>query len=81
MYCLTFPAQFPQNLFVDSLKCLYFIFLEMLSEATKILKAEYLVKAIKEHKMDQAIIFCRTKLDCDNIEEYLINLGGGIGDS
>lgn len=50
---------------------------EMLSEATKILKAEYLVKAIKEHKMDQAIIFCRTKLDCDNIEEYLINLGGG----
>ena len=27
--------------------------------------------------MDQAIIFCRTKLDCDNIENYLQSLGGG----
>jgi len=43
----------------------------------KILKVEYLVTAIKEHKMDQAIIFCRTKLDCDNVEHYLVSLGGG----
>jgi len=43
----------------------------------KILKVEYLVTAIKEHKMDQAIIFCRTKLDCDNVEQYLVSLGGG----
>lgn len=43
----------------------------------KILKVEYLVAAINEHKMDQAIIFCRTKLDCDNAEQYLISLGGG----
>ncbi|CAB4043204.1 ATP-dependent RNA helicase DDX1-like, partial [Paramuricea clavata] len=50
---------------------------EMFSEATKILKAEYLVKAIRQHRMDQAIIFCRTKLDCDNIENYLLTLGGG----
>ena len=49
----------------------------MLSEATKLLKAEYLVKAIKQHNMDQAIIFCRTKLDCDNIENHLVTLGGG----
>ncbi len=50
---------------------------ESLSEGVKLLKAEYLVKAINEHKMDQAIIFCRTKLDCDNIEAYLVSLGGG----
>ena len=42
------------------------------------LKADYLVKAIRQHKMDQAIIFCRTKLDCDNIENYLLTLGGGL---
>lgn len=50
---------------------------ECVSEASKLLKAEYLVKAINVHKMDQAIIFCRTKLDCDNIENYLQSLGGG----
>ena len=50
---------------------------ESLSEAVKMLKVEYLVTAINEHKMDQAIIFCRTKLDCDNVEEYLVSLGGG----
>jgi ATP-dependent RNA helicase DDX1 len=27
--------------------------------------------------MDQAIIFCRTKVDCDNVEQYLLELGGG----
>lgn len=41
------------------------------------LKAQCLVKAINALKMDQAIIFCRTKLDCDNIEAYLVALGGG----
>lgn len=51
--------------------------IESLSEAVKLLKADYLVKAINAHKMDQAIIFCRTKLDCDNIEEYLQSMGGG----
>lgn len=51
--------------------------LESLSEAVKILKVEYLVTAINAHRMDQAIIFCRTKLDCDNVEQYLISLGGG----
>ena len=50
---------------------------ECLSEGVKLLKAEYLVKAIRKHKMDQAIIFCRTKLDCDNIERYLMKIGGG----
>lgn len=49
----------------------------MWSEAIKILKGEYAVRAIKEHKMDQAIIFCRTKIDCDNLEQYFMQQGGG----
>jgi ATP-dependent RNA helicase DDX1 len=44
---------------------------ETLSEAVKLLKGEYTVRAIQVHKMDKAIIFCRTKLDCDNLERYL----------
>lgn len=51
--------------------------LEMWSEAIKVLKGEYAVRAIKEHKMDQAIIFCRTKIDCDNMEQYFMQQGGG----
>ncbi|XP_034000001.1 ATP-dependent RNA helicase DDX1 isoform X5 [Trematomus bernacchii] len=51
--------------------------LQMWSEAIKMLKGEYTVRAIKEHKMDQAIIFCRTKIDCDNMEQYFIQQGGG----
>ena len=39
------------------------------------------MRAINAHKMDQAIIFCRTKLDCDHIEEYLVSLGGGEPES
>lgn len=27
--------------------------------------------------MDRGLIFCRTKLDCDNLENYFISLGGG----
>ncbi|XP_023221949.1 ATP-dependent RNA helicase DDX1-like [Centruroides sculpturatus] len=50
---------------------------ETLSEAVKLLKGEYTVRAINEHKMDQGIIFCRTKLDCDNMENYLNQIGGG----
>lgn len=43
---------------------------ETLSEAIKMLKGEYCVRAIDTHNMDRAIIFCRTKLDCDNLEKY-----------
>lgn len=28
--------------------------------------------------MDRALIFCRTKLDCDNLERYFIKQGGGM---
>lgn len=49
---------------------------ETLSEAVKMLKGEYCIRAIKEHRMDRALIFCRTKLDCDNLERYLKQAGG-----
>ncbi|KAB7506325.1 ATP-dependent RNA helicase Ddx1 [Armadillidium nasatum] len=55
----------------------YVEFFKTLSEAVKMLKGEYCVKAINTHKMDRAIIFCRTKLDCDNLERYFNQLGGG----
>lgn len=50
---------------------------EMLSEAVKILKGEFCLKAIEKFQMDRALIFCRTKLDCDNLERYFIKQGGG----
>lgn len=50
---------------------------ETLSEAVKMLKGEYCIRAINEHKMDQALVFCRTKLDCDNLEKYFNQIGGG----
>ncbi|XP_062533486.1 ATP-dependent RNA helicase Ddx1 isoform X2 [Armigeres subalbatus] len=49
---------------------------ESLSEAVKRLKGEYTLNAIKEYNMDRAIIFCRTKLDCDNLERYLMQACG-----
>lgn len=49
---------------------------ETLSEAVKMLKGEYCIRAIREHKMDRAIIFCRTKIDCDNLEKYMKQVGG-----
>lgn len=49
--------------------------IETLSEAVKMLKGEYCVKAIDKMKMDRAIIFCRTKIDCDNLEKYFNQIG------
>ena len=40
-------------------------------------KPEVVRKLIEKYKMDQGIIFCRTKLDCDNLERYFISFGGG----
>ncbi|XP_071785586.1 ATP-dependent RNA helicase DDX1-like [Asterias amurensis] len=54
---------------------------ETLSEGVKILKIDYLLKAIAEHKMDRGILFCRTKVDCDNAERYLASMGGGPNSS
>ena len=50
---------------------------ETLSEAVKVLKGFYVLQAIRQHKMDQALIFCRTKVDCDNLERWLKSSGVG----
>jgi len=52
---------------------------ENMSEAIKLLKYAYVKQAIDTLKMDQAIIFCRTKYDCDNMEAFLTKEGGGGG--
>jgi superfamily II DNA/RNA helicase len=33
-------------------------------------------KIIDAHKMDQALIFVRTRVDCDSLEAYFNDLGG-----
>lgn len=43
-----------------------------ISLGTKILKGTYVLKAIEALKMEQCIIFCRTKQQCDDMEAYLI---------
>ena len=48
---------------------------EALSEAVKLLKYQYLLAAVDKHAMDQAIIFCRTKIDCDHLEKFLRQFG------
>ncbi|EFA80417.1 putative RNA helicase [Heterostelium album PN500] len=50
---------------------------EQKSQAVKLLKPSLLVKCIRAFKMDQALIFARTRLDCDNLHRYLIEVGGG----
>lgn len=49
---------------------------ETLSEAVKILKGNYLIRAIEQHQLDHALLFCRTRLDCDNLANYLKLIGG-----
>nr|XP_045625595.1 ATP-dependent RNA helicase Ddx1-like [Procambarus clarkii] len=63
--------------FFTFIAVLFFLLSETLSEAVKLLKGEYCIKAIDTHKMDQALIFCRTKLDCDNLERYFNQIGEG----
>ncbi|KXZ56945.1 hypothetical protein GPECTOR_1g852 [Gonium pectorale] len=52
---------------------------ECLSEATKRLKQRLLQRLIEGLKMEQALIFCRTNHDCDQLERFLNALGGGGG--
>lgn len=47
------------------------------SNATKHLKQRLLLKIMDRLNMSQCIIFCRTNLDCDNLETFLCNHGGG----
>ncbi|EFP11767.1 hypothetical protein CRE_26736 [Caenorhabditis remanei] len=44
---------------------------DTISLGTKILKGIYVVKAIQALHMDKAIIFCRTKQQCDHMEHFL----------
>ena len=49
------------------------------SEGIKRLKLATLVRLVESLKMDHCLIFCRTNLDCDNLERHLNALGGGRG--
>eukprot|EP01104_Vermistella_antarctica_P009478 TRINITY_DN2441_c0_g1_i1.p1 TRINITY_DN2441_c0_g1~~TRINITY_DN2441_c0_g1_i1.p1 ORF type:complete len:728 (+),score=108.61 TRINITY_DN2441_c0_g1_i1:255-2438(+) len=50
---------------------------DAISQAVKRLKPILLKRVIDAYDMDQAIIFVRTKVQADNIEEYLRRCGGG----
>ena len=50
---------------------------ESMSEALKIMKTRMLKKVLDTLNIDQCIIFCRTNFDCDNVEKFLNNVGGG----
>jgi ATP-dependent RNA helicase DDX1 len=50
---------------------------ESYSEAIKLLKPQILIQIIEQFQPEQCMIFCRTQLDCDNLEKFLIELGGG----
>ena len=53
--------------------------LESRSEAIKRLKPLKLKELLAALDCSQCLIFCRTNLDCDNLEQYLTSLGGGQG--
>jgi ATP-dependent RNA helicase DDX1 len=50
---------------------------ETRSEALKRLKPQLLVELIEKFEMAQAFIFVRTQLDADNLEAFLLAVGGG----
>jgi ATP-dependent RNA helicase DDX1 len=50
---------------------------ESFSEAIKLLKPHLLKQVIDAYKMDQAMIFVRTKNDADALESFLRQLSGG----
>lgn len=50
---------------------------EIRSICTKMLKQQLLIKIIDKFNMSQCMIFCRTNLDCDNLETFLCAVGGG----
>eukprot|EP00756_Hemistasia_phaeocysticola_P022661 Hpha_TRINITY_DN15848_c2_g1::TRINITY_DN15848_c2_g1_i1::g.188968::m.188968/K13177/DDX1; ATP-dependent RNA helicase DDX1 len=49
------------------------------SEGLKRLKPEILLKVIDAYKMEQCLIFCRTRDDCDNLSAFLNSKGGTRG--
>eukprot|EP00793_Prasinoderma_coloniale_P003340 PRCOL_00005975-RA len=49
---------------------------ECWSEAVKRLKPRMLLRLVDALKIEQAIVFCRTNHDCDNLEKFLMAAGG-----
>jgi ATP-dependent RNA helicase DDX1 len=47
------------------------------SEHIKLAKPRALLDMVDQFKMDQVLVFCRTNLDCDLLEQYLKKAGGG----
>eukprot|EP00922_Rhytidocystis_sp_ex-Travisia-forbesii_P040902 GHVS01061062.1.p1 GENE.GHVS01061062.1~~GHVS01061062.1.p1 ORF type:complete len:684 (-),score=96.14 GHVS01061062.1:114-2165(-) len=50
-----------------------------MSERIKQMKPQILVKLADALKMESCLVFCRTNVDCDNLEAFLNKLGGGRG--
>lgn len=47
------------------------------SSMLKEIKQQILIKLLDKYNMSQCIVFCRTNLDCDNLESFLCAYGGG----
>jgi len=50
-----------------------------MSESIKQMKPKVIVKIADLFKMSQCLIFCRTNVDCNNLETYFNTLGGSRG--
>lgn len=50
---------------------------EQLSYRVKLLKPQIAIAIADTLGMSSCFIFCRTNLDCDNFESYLVQLNGG----
>jgi ATP-dependent RNA helicase DDX1 len=49
------------------------------SQAIKEVKQQMLIQLIDKLQMDQCLIFCRTNVDCSNLERFMLECGGGGG--
>jgi len=50
---------------------------EARSEWIKMLKPLTVKQLVDTFEMSHCMIFCRTRDDCDNLERYMVNIGGG----
>lgn len=50
---------------------------DTLSCGVKLLKPQALLRVIDAFQMSQCMVFCRTQVDCDNLEALLVREGGG----
>ncbi|GMI03114.1 hypothetical protein TrRE_jg5840 [Triparma retinervis] len=50
---------------------------DKMSQRVKAMKPVVLLKLIEQLDMEQVLVFCRTNLDCDNLEKFFIAAGGG----